>query len=450
MVSKYRLIAKQSGSHSMVIHPEQAKELRLMYPHSQINLHFGVSSQKVNIQVSRRIHNGKIIISRDILQKLRIPLHSRFEMRMRENGIHLGPYVGFLLSHYSKNLVDYLRYLADYVPFYDQIGGTLIAFALDGVRKDTQTIYGFVYNPLTQKWEEGIYRYPSSLFIKATMLSPRDLHYFQSKMGMAVFNNFNFDKWEMHRLLSRTDVVEYLPKTKLYKQPEDIEEFLKRKERVYLKPLNGSRGRAVARINKNKQGIFIRYRDDGKNHELVFSGFRQLKKYLKKSIRPKAFIVQKAINLLSYQGSIIDFRMLMVRDDRRQWKDVGLVARYGPEQSVVSNISAGGIAEEGEIALQKVLSLSEQERMEWRNQLRAIAHRVAKKLDESGVHCGNMGVDFGIDINGRIWILEIQHNNPDPTLALDASDPHVYHNILLHHLLYLKGLAGFGGGPVHV
>jgi len=448
-VSKYQLIANGSALNSMVIHPQLAKELRMTSSFSQKTLHFGVSSHKVNVQVSRRVQNGKIVLSRNILQHLRIPTHSYYELRIKEDGIHLGPYVGFLLSHYSHNLADYLPYLADYVSFYDQIGGTIIAFGLDGVRKDTRKIHGFVYNPITQKWEEGLYAYPSSMFIKTAMIPSRDLHYFQAQMGVAVFNNFNFDKWEMHRLLSQTEIVEYLPKTKLYRQAGDIESFLKRKERIYLKPLNGSRGRSVARINKNKKGIWMRYRDKGKNHELVFSKFDQFKKFLKKSVRPKAFIIQKAVDLLSYQGSIIDFRMLMVKDDQGQWKDVGLVSRYGPLESVVSNISAGGLAEEGEKTLQRVLNLSDDERMEWRQQLRTIAYRVAKILDDSGVKCGNMGVDFAIDSKGRIWILEIQHNNPDPTLALDADDPQVYHTILLHHLLYLKGLAGFEGGPVY-
>lgn len=444
MASKIQIMPKASP-HSIVIHPQRAKELQIHPSTSYSNLYFGVSKHLVNIRISHQVPPENMLISENILNRLRIPLYAHYEINVNHNGIHIGPYMGFLLSYSSHSLADYLPYLADYLPFYDTIGGTWIVFAYDGVRKESRTIFGYIYNPLTKKWEKGVYGYPSSLFIKTAMLPPGELHYFQSQMGMRVFNNFNFDKWEMHRFLTRTNLQEYLPKTKLYKQSQDFEPFLKYKEPIYLKPVNGSRGRSVTRINKSKKGITIRYREDGKNEKLVFSNWEAFKKYLKKSIQPKAYIIQKAIKLLSYEGSIIDFRMLMVKDDRGQWKDLGLVSRYGPVESVVSNISAGGLAEEGERTLQKVLGISDQERVLWRKKLRRIALEVAQSLDHSNIRCGNMGVDFGIDIKGRIWILEIQHNNPDPTLALDAKDPHVYQNILYHHLLYLKGLAGFKG-----
>ena len=332
----------------------------------------------------------------------------------------------------------------DYVRFYDQIGGAIIVFALNGVDKSTHAIKGYVYNPHTEKWEKGVYGPPSSMFIKTAMISPWDLRYFESLMGKAVFNNFNFNKWQMYKLLSKTELKPYLPKSALYKRAEDIGSFLQGRNRLYFKPISGSRGQLVSRININKKGLIMRFREDGKNQKLKFSKFKDFKRYIEKSVRPKSFLIQSAINLISYEGSIIDFRMLMVKDDQGMWKDVGLVSRYGPVKSVVSNISAGGHAEVGEKTLQKVLKLSDNELGEWQEQLRQIAHRVAKRLDKSGVLCGNMGVDFGIDFKGKIWILEIQHNNPDPTLALDAADDRMYLDILFHHLLYLKGLAGFG------
>lgn len=79
-----------------------------------------------------------------------------------------------------------------------------------------------------------------------------------------------------------------------------------------------------------------------------------------------------------------------------------------------------------------------------KNQISDLAVRVAECIDCTGVHCGNMGVDIGIDTNRNIWILEIQHNNPDPTLALDAGQTSIFAKILLNQMLYLKGLARFG------
>ncbi|RKD24585.1 hypothetical protein BEP19_09415 [Ammoniphilus oxalaticus] len=443
MGTKVQLVAKQLESHSMVIPPGLAKALGMDASTAQVRLHFGVSSQKMNIRVSSQLRQGEIHISTDSVDRLAIPLQPRYELRRNENGIYLGPFIGFLLTHPSKNVEQYLPYLNDYLPLYDQVGGAIVAFALGDVDRQTDRLRGFVYDPDKKGWESGVYGVPSSLFIKTAMLSPRDLRYFETKMGKTVFNNFNLNKWEMDQVLSQTGLKKHLPKSKLYKQVEDLQSLLKSKQPVYLKPINGSRGYAVARISKNKKGISMRFRSDQKNEKLVFKTFDDLHKFLRRSIRPKTFMIQRAVDLLVEGGRIIDFRMIMVKDERGKWEDVGLVSRFGPTNSVVSNISAGGTAELGEQTLQRLFNLSADELIEWRKRLSRIAHQVGRCLDKSGLHCGNMGVDFGIDKKGRIWILEIQHNNPDHTLALDASAFELYEQILRKHLLYLKGLAGF-------
>ena len=103
MDTKVRIIAKYTKHHSVVVHPQQARALGITSSYTQKLLHFGVSSKKVNIHISDKIGKEEVLISRQTTERLGIPLHARYELRIKENGIHLGPYIGIMLEHDSQN-----------------------------------------------------------------------------------------------------------------------------------------------------------------------------------------------------------------------------------------------------------------------------------------------------------------------------------------------------------
>lgn len=379
----------------------------------------------------------EILLSQNIIQDFNLPLYCRYELTMKGKELWLGPFVGFLLTFDEENLDQYVHFLSDYLYFYEEIGGTVIAFSLQGINSNRLTVKGLIFNPASNQWEKGVFPYPSSFFIKSKMIPYPCIQHFQSVIGHTIFNNFHFDKWEMYQILnSFPPLKKYLPDSKLYGKPEDILNLLKQQNDLFIKPLNGSRGRSIYKLSSRNKGIAVRYRD---HTRMITKG--EAKRVFKERLKKKAFIIQKSVDLISYEKKVIDFRIIMTRNGFGEWMETGIIARYGKKGSIVSNIRQGGTAEKGELALKKFFLPEEVSQI--KQEMSLVARQVAECLDKTGVHCANMGVDIGLDRNKKLWIIEIQHNNPDHTLALDGKDRGGYLQTLYNHMLYLKKLSGF-------
>jgi len=164
---------------------------------------------------------------------------------------------------------------------------------------------------------------------------------------------------------------------------------------------------------------------------------------LKRNISKSRFIIQKALDLIATDEKTIDFRALIVKDHYGEWRDIGIIARHGVKGSITSNISTGGSAELAQITLKNILKLTDEEVSKFRKRMSTIAINAARGLEESGISCGNLGVDLGVDLNGDVWIVEINNRDPNHTIALDAKDRQMFFKVRLQNMLYAKKLAGF-------
>jgi hypothetical protein len=68
--------------------------------------------------------------------------------------------------------------------------------------------------------------------------------------------------------------------------------------------------------------------------------------------------------------------------------------------------------------------------------------------EQYGIHCGNLGLDLAIDTRNKLWILEINNQNPDHYIALLAGYENIFLQARLTNMLYCKYLAGFGEAKV--
>ncbi|MGO0062636.1 YheC/YheD family endospore coat-associated protein [Brevibacillus fluminis] len=444
MTTKIALRASKQVRGMLSLHPQMAESLGIAGDTTML-LRYGALSEKIHVTLSSgAVGENEAALSRETIASLRIPLFSRYEIAVNEQEIRLGPYIGFLVSHSMKNMKEHLHKLDEYLALYEQVGGTVIAFALSGVNTRRQTIRGYVFHPQTKRWIIGTYSYPAALFIKIGMLPVRYRDHFQSIMGDTVFNNFNYHKWKMHQLLQSSGLGNYLPVSQLYRKSGDLLHFLQHHQQAYVKPIRGSQGKSIWKIVRLNQGYLVRSRVEGNNRKHFIATDQLFSTFVRKRLRPQTCMMQKAIRLFSANNRIFDFRVIMVKNQAGKWEDMGLITRYGKPGSIVSNIKAGGSAETGERTLRQTFGLTEHKANRMRKKLSLLAHRVARSLDAAGIHCGNMGVDIGMDTERNVWIIEIQHNNPDHTLALDANERGLYQAILRNHLLYMKWLAGFG------
>lgn len=444
VMKRLKLYEAGKGMAALSLHPETAKELGIR--EERIQFRYGINTQQIDIALSPALRQNEIVLPQKLIIEMRIPSFPSFEVLLNEEGLQLGPYIGFLVAYRTQEAERYLKNLTDYVKLYRTIGGAVLAFALDGVDGERQTIRGYLFHPETKRWVRGTYSYPASIFIRGHVASYKWVKHFKSVIGNKIYNDFYFDKWEMHRRLQKSlTLSNYLPKTKRCASGEDVLNFLEQNPRAYVKPVDGTMGMGIMYVSRKKQGILVRHRISERNQLSFFRSRSQASAFFARRFAKRAYIIQRELPLLTFQNKMIDFRLIIVKNGEGNWEYMGVIARSGGTGSFISNISAGGRAETGEIFLRKALKLPNEEVQKLSDRMARLAQEVAGFFDAEGLHCGNLGIDVGIDAKKNLWIIEVQHFSPAHSIALDAGNPHMYVKILRNTVHYMKRLAGFKG-----
>jgi glutathione synthase/RimK-type ligase-like ATP-grasp enzyme len=402
-------------------------------------LQFGITTIPIKLMTSEKVPQGQMLVSDACMNKLKISAEGQFQVRKDGNTLIVGPYIGILVDKIKGNLP--FQNLLHYTKMYHHINGALLAFSPDDVNLRTKTIHGFMYSPAKKTWIYGQYRYPSSIMNKSLTSTPLMTH-FQHSLGRTVFNNFRLDKWSMHKLLSRNAGIRtHLPRTILYQRPQDIVRMLEQSEELYMKPVQGSFGSHILKLSKQNNKIIVTHKGSLKK---VFHNLQELGHFLQKLTHHSGYLIQERIKLVSSKERLIDFRLILVRDGNGKWKQMGIISRLGPRRSIVSNISKGGTAMEGKRTLRRILHRGEAEARAACRRMEKVARDIAKQLESSGYHAANLGFDFALDTQNKLWIIEVNHNDPNHTIALDAGENQMFHRTIKANMLYAKKLAGFG------
>ncbi|MBM7662841.1 glutathione synthase/RimK-type ligase-like ATP-grasp enzyme [Bacillus mesophilus] len=413
------------------------------------DIQFGVSRIQVDVVISDEIEGNQITISNDVQQALELPLSCQYELRFKNGVLVIGPFIGILAEVTDKKLEPLLRSYTSFVKGYEKIGGAIMVFSLSGINEEDRRISGYLYDPSSKKWRTTTLPYPSSILsiIEASLTS--DWSLFQSKMehllsvlGPRVFNFPHFSKWEMHNILS-PKLSHSLPDTICYQDPVDVLDMVIKHGNVYVKPINGRLGRKIYRIIKAPQKIAVEYTYRKKNRIKYFTSNEKFLLFIKEQLIPKAYLIQEAIPLMIQGDRVIDFRMIMVKNELGKWENIGIFSRFGKKGSIVSNISSGGHTELAELTLQTIWKLSNEEINEVKRNMLHIANQSLQLLEEQGYHFGNIGFDLGLEANRKIYIIEINHQNPDPYIALFAKEKGLFYLTRFKNMMYAKKLAGF-------
>lgn len=452
MAPKYTIVPDLRNNRRITVHPDTRSHLLSLH-RQLISLRYGIRADEAVLYSSPEAAPDEILITQDMIQALGLPLSSAYELRARGMEWVIGPYIGILAASNLEQLHANVEYLSSYLYAYEEIGGSVVAFSPDGVNPSEQTLAGYLYHPEKKEWLYGTYPYPSSIFKRTGMDRSLRTH-FQSLLGDRVFNSYIFNKWEMHEWLEPFPSLRpYLPDTVRYEKASDVLWFLEQHNRIYIKPIYGSQGMGILEAERLDEGngdrgggdgaVRFRYQSDGEWREVITAGRKETNRFVRSVLKKHRYILQQSVELLKSEDRLIDFRILLVKDRRGRWKDMGMVGRFGVAGSIVSNISSGGTAAMGEDILRQCYGLKEEELWRLRSSLTAIAIRAAEGLEESGVHSGNLGIDLALTPSLHPWILEINNKDPNHTIAIDAGNRQLFYRTRKENMLYAKYLAGF-------
>ncbi|SDG92152.1 YheC/D like ATP-grasp [Alteribacillus persepolensis] len=234
------------------------------------------------------------------------------------------------------------------------------------------------------------------------------------------YRPFHFGgKLGMHKTLSKNKLLKkYVPETKNFTY-RNVKEMMKKYRIVYVKPQKSSKGRGIYRIRRVK----TKYECRSNKSKKVFKKLASVYNYITKHSKKKKRIIQQAITLDRVKGRPYDIRALVQRKVKGKWKCTGISSRIGKKNSIVTNLNRGGsICLMPDLFKQKGLSVSAQkQRMQ---EMKDTALHTARFLSEKNENIHVLGIDYGYDKAGKLWILEV--NSRPQFSMLKKVDPAMY------------------------
>lgn len=423
---------------SLSLHPSLAKSLGIN-GQALKKIKFGSLRFVCTLSLSERMPLNQASLSSDITDKLNIPVYCDLELKQnKQDEIIIGPFIGILAGHNRDTLNKKLDHLFDYIFWYRQIKGAILAFSLDQVDQKNNLIKGYLYNPKMKKWVEGIFPYPASIFVMEDKVSSETIEHFQSVIGDTVFNDFHLNRWDIYKTLSSSiDVKNYLPEAKLYETPHDLYTFLKRFTNVTVKNVNPSHSSPIKVILKDRSKFVIQ--DELELKDYKFNNREQAYSIFSSFFQKQQYFIQESIDVTGYMT--IKFRVIIVKNPSGQWQVMGMFTRDKKSGDSTRNIFP--FVKLGKAHLKELLQLSDLRVSLVYNEIIYIALDAVKALETMDSHLANAAIEMVIGQVGDVWITDIEHSNPSHEIALVAGDPELYYEILKMNMLYAKKLTGF-------
>lgn len=209
------------------------------------------------------------------------------------------------------------------------------------------------------------------------------------------------NKSSVHRILVRNPLLKkYLPQTSLYTKG-NLRHYLKTNPVVYVKPVIGSVGNGVARIEKHgNQYLFVAA---GKREILDRS---RIEAAASRWVKGRRFLVQQGIPLAQYNNRTFDIRVSVQKGGNHNWGVSGLVCKVANPHNKLSNLARGGKAEPIDEVLSSLFGSSWAVK-EVKERIAKAAIEIAKQLNQHYPSLADLGMDMGIDQEGNPYLIEV-------------------------------------------
>jgi len=322
------------------------------------------------------------------------------------------------------------------------LGLEVFVFTPKDVNYKQNRINALVYNPETKSWSRKWRSFPHLIYDRCRIQRSKrfdQLLHFRRKYGHLTFlNRVLRNKWTVYKTMRNDERFRLnLPVTKMYERHQDLTDMLRKYPIVYLKPVGGTGGRGILRIERHRDGMYlIQGRDQSRK---IISPQRvplpSLQLRLSSwDLKNKRYLVQQGIQLKLPNGRVHDYRMLVQKNGDGVWEVTGCAGRIGAPRSVTSNLHGGGEA----ISMRSLLEqwLGNQEAASTVMQAaEKFGVETAAFLEQSYGRLCELALDLAIDRKGHIWLLEV---NPKPAREVfkQAGEKETYRRAITRPLEY--------------
>lgn len=241
----------------------------------------------------------------------------------------------------------------------------------------------------------------------------------ETSSAAAFLSDLPYGRWSMwsrglpgkirvYNLLKREQCLSpYLPHTLSYNGSESLNQALSLFDgKLFLKPSGGSHGKHTLYVHcTGNEETVLQGRDRSNSIFKMTLPTCELSSWVKKFTGRRRFIIQPYLKLTSCAGKPYDVRVLVQKNARGRWATTGMAVRQGPAEGMTSNLHGGGTALPVPSFLESQFSAPVSDNIiACINQLSDLIPPI---LEGGFGRLGELGIDFGIDCFGKVWLLEV-------------------------------------------
>ncbi|MDF2923027.1 MAG: YheC/YheD family protein [Paenibacillaceae bacterium] len=326
------------------------------------------------------------------------------------------PVLGVMTLYLEGGRIEELPYFRKLSEAGEKLGLTVFVFTPEDVEESSKQIRAWVFDKNEGRWGRKLSPFPDIIYDRCRFQRNyrfRLLRKFRSDYPQLIYMSRPLlHKWGIHQLLSKNRQIRpYLPETLAYHSASELLRMLERHSLVYVKPIDGTGGRGILRIERwGNRGYRVQGRERSRKIIAPFIATRdQLGIRLSKWKLVPRYLMQQGIRIALRDGRVHDFRLLIQKNGSGQWEVTGSAGRVGGKHSVTSNLHGGGSA----VPTKRLLRtrFSEGKIGDIEADMERLAHLVVTYLERQFGSLCELALDIAVDENGRIWLLEI---NPKP------------------------------------
>lgn len=381
-----------------------------LYKHKEyINKSFliraGYRKQFVEVIPKPQLQPNLLIISKDIIDNLSIPYDIKYQVKIKDSNIILGPVIGLLLMKFdwefdTDNSNSYLPYISQYPVSH----GLIYIFGADSINHGNDLIEGYYYKPgSVPAFKKGVFPYPDVMYRKVPIQNGIR-KYLKEKTHNLMINSYFYDKKELYDIFSHDDVLKnYVPDTCLYYSLSNVEEMILKHKSVILKPAYSSRDSImviekldesyVFELIPGQRPVYVYNKEEAENFINMIKGKGE-------------YIIQKYIKSFKYNENSLDFRIIMQKDNLK-WKAPIIIACTGKEKSKVKGFRSFNYAQTFDSLNPRYMHAGMGKFIDKKKEIAKICKRLCSILDNSGENIMEFELHIILDNNFNIYIFDM-------------------------------------------
>lgn len=322
-----------------------------------------------------------------------------------------------------------------------QMDTQVFIFSPGDVRHEGK-VSGLAYHP-GKGWIQQACPTPHLVYDRFRNMNPhafRQFVRFRDEHKLNFLNSRLAHKWNLYRYLEgNLTIAKWLPETHFLHHAQDVHELLKKYPTIYVKPVNGTGGKGILSISRqaNHQFQILGRNAQRKKIKTTFHTLSSVSSFVSNWTKETKYIVQQGLNLEWETGFITDFRLLVQKNGQGNWSITGMGGKIGPKNSATSNLHSGGKAVEPNSFLRRYFS--EEKCRSLQQECMDLGFITAQYIEEKFGRLVELGIDLGIDKEGRLWMIEV-NNKPGRDIFRQMGDLATYRKAVRRPIEYARYL----------